>query len=98
MLKNIGNSSSNFSLQKSIYILAQLIMRNRGNKSLKSTLCKKCPYSVRYSVPYFPALGLNTERYGASLRIQSECEKVRTRKTPNTGTFYAVQLFIYHLV
>ena len=84
--------------KKACYILAQLIMRNRGNKSLKSTLCKKCPYSVGYSVPYFAALGLNTERYGVSLRIQSECEKIGTRKTPNTGTFYAVQLFIYHLV
>ena len=26
---------------------------------------------------HFPAFGLNTERYGASLRIQSECGKVR---------------------
>ena len=26
-----------------------------------------------------------------SLRIQSECEKMRTRITPNTDTFYAVQ-------
>ena len=31
--------------------------------------------------PYFPAfgLGLNTERYEVSLRIQSECGKMRTR-------------------
>ena len=26
-----------------------------------------------YSGPYFSAFGQNTERYGASLRIQSEC-------------------------
>ena len=35
-----------------------------------------CVKSVRiwsYSGPYFPALGLNTERYPVSLRIQSEC-------------------------
>ena len=27
--------------------------------------------------------GLNTEKYGASLRIQSECGKIWTRITPN---------------
>ena len=52
-----------------------------------------CVKSVRirsYSGPYFPALRLNTERYSVSLRIQPECEKIRTRITPNTDTFYAV--------
>ena len=29
-------------------------------------------------------------RYFVSLRIQSECGKIRTRITPNTDTFYAV--------
>ena len=28
-----------------------------------------------FSGPYFPAFGLSTERYGVSLRIQSECGK-----------------------
>ena len=54
-----------------------------------------CVKSVRirsYSGPHFPAFGLNTERYGVSLRIQSECGKMRTRITPNTDTFYAVQV------
>ena len=49
-----------------------------------------------YSGPYFPAIGLITERYGVSLRIQSECWKERTRITPNTDSFYALtssQLF-----
>ena len=27
---------------------------------------------------------------GVYLRIQSRCGKMRTRKTPNTGTFHAV--------
>ena len=52
-----------------------------------------CVESVRirsFSGPYFPALGLNTERYGVSLRIQSEYRKIRIRKTPNMDTFYAV--------
>ena len=53
-----------------------------------------CAKSVRirsFSVPYFPAL-LNTERYGVFLSIQSECEKKRTRKTPNTDTIQVVLL------
>ena len=52
-----------------------------------------CVKSVRirsYSGPHFPAFGLNTERSGVSLRIQSECGKIRTRITPNTDIFYAV--------
>ena len=52
-----------------------------------------CVKSVRirsYSDPYFPAFRLNTERYRLSLRIQSECGKIRTRITPNTDTFHAV--------
>ena len=40
-----------------------------------------------FSGPYFLAFGLNTERYGVSLRIQSEWGKMGTRKTPNTDTF-----------
>ena len=43
-----------------------------------------------FSGPSFPAFGLNTERYGISLHIQSEYGKIRTRKTPNTDTLYAV--------
>ena len=33
-----------------------------------------------FSGPYFPAFRLNTERYEVSVRIQSECGKIRTRK------------------
>ena len=47
-----------------------------------------CVKSVRiwsFSGGYFPAFGLNT-----ALRILSECGKIQTRKTPNTGTFHAV--------
>ena len=43
-----------------------------------------------YSGPYFPAFGLNMERYSVSLRIQSACGKIRTRITPNTDPFYPV--------
>ena len=40
-----------------------------------------------FSGPYFPAFGLNTERYFVSLRIQSECRKIRTRKNSIFGHF-----------
>ena len=49
-----------------------------------------CVKSVRirsYSGPHFPAFGLNTDR--VSLRIHSECGKMRTRITPNRDTFHA---------
>ena len=45
---------------------------------LFSELYLHCEKSVRirsYSGPYFPAFGLNTERYTVSLRIQSEWGK-----------------------
>ena len=56
---------------------------------------KHCVKSVRiwsYSGLYFPAFGLNTERYGVSFRIWSECGKMQTRITPNTDTLYAVKI------
>ena len=40
-----------------------------------------------FSGPYFPAFGLNTERYEVSLRIQSERGKLRTRKNSVFGNF-----------
>ena len=53
-----------------------------------------------YSGPHFPTFGLNTQRYGVSLRIQSECGKMRTKITLNTDTFHAVnvayEILIYY--
>ena len=52
-----------------------------------------CVKSVRiqsFSGPYFPTFELNTERYGVSPCILFECRKIRTRKTPNTYPFHAV--------
>ena len=43
-----------------------------------------------YSGLYFPAFGLNKERYGVSLQIKSKCRKKQTGKTPNMDTFHAV--------
>ena len=47
---------------------------------------KVSKYGV-FSDPYFPAFGTNTERYGVSLFIQSECGKTRTRKNSVFGYF-----------
>ena len=52
-----------------------------------------CVKSVRirsFSGPCFLVFGLTTERYGVSLRSQSECEKIRTRKSPNADNFHPV--------
>ena len=46
----------------------------------------------RFYGPFFPAFGLSTERYGVSVRIQSECRKIRGRKTPNTDTFDTAEI------
>ena len=43
-----------------------------------------------YSGPHFPAFGLNTDRYEVSIRIQSDCRKIRTRITPYTANFHAL--------
>ena len=59
-------------------------------KKLYSLHCVKSVRIRRYSGPYFSAFGLNTERYGLSLRIQSKCRKMGTRITPNMDFFYAV--------
>ena len=52
--------------------------------------CVKSVPIGSYSGLHFASFGLNTESYLVSLRIQSECGKMRTRITPNTNNFYAV--------
>ena len=50
----------------------------------------KDPPSWKYgffSGLYFPAFGRNTERYGVSLRIQSESGKIRIRRNSVFGHF-----------
>ena len=55
---------------------------------------KHCVKSVliwKFSGPYFLVFGLNTTRYGVSLRIQSKCGKIQTRQIPNTDFFHSVK-------
>ena len=49
-----------------------------------------------YSGPHFPIFGLNTERYGLSLRIHSKCRIMRTRITPNEDIFHAVSTLVFN--
>ena len=46
----------------------------------KHALRENCPNTEFFSGSYFPAFGLNTEKYPISARIQSKCGKIRTRK------------------
>ena len=46
--------------------------------------------------PYFSAFGLNTERYEVSLRIPSECGKIRTTKNFVFGHFSHSDYFVHH--
>ena len=52
--------------------------------------CLKSVLIRSFSGPYFHTFGLYTERHSVSLRIQPECGKIRTKKTPNTDTFHTV--------
>ena len=65
---------------------------------MKNKICGfHCVKSVRirsFSGQYFPAFGMNTERYGVSPHIQSKCGKIQTRQTPNTDTFHAVFVWL----
>ena len=54
--------------------------------SYPSTVWNVSKYGV-FSGPYFPAFGLNTERYFVSLHIQSECGKIQSRKNSVFGHF-----------
>ena len=52
--------------------------------------CVKSVHIRGYSGPHFSAFGLNREKYGVFLRIQSECGKMRTTITPNMDNFLSV--------
>ena len=54
-------------------------MPTDSTNSAPTTAWKVSKYGV-FSGSYFPVLGLNTEIYGANLRIQPEYGKIRTRK------------------
>ena len=61
-----------------------------NNKTKPDIYCVKSVRIRSYSDTLFATFILNTERYSVSLRIQSECGKIRIRITANTDNFYAV--------
>ena len=63
-----------------------------------SYYCMKSVPTRRFSGPYFPAFRLSTDIYSVSLRIQSECAKIRTRKTPNANNFHVAYVTIFILL
>ena len=77
-------------------LLTETWFHGRKLKICDCTPNASCPISITawkvfeygvFSGPYFPAFGLNTEKYEVSLRIQSECGKARTRKNSAFGHF-----------
>ena len=86
-----------FQFRGHILVLSVLLicLANFSSKwILKSKHCAKSVCIRSYSGPHFPAFGLKTERYEVSLRIQSKCEKIRTRINLNTNTFQTVKAFV----
>ena len=74
------------------YLLIHIIL-TLFEKLFKITHCVKSVRIRSYFGPHFPAFGLNPERYGISLRIQSECGEMRTKINPGSDTFHAVTCF-----
>ena len=65
--------------------------------------CVKSARIHSYSGSYFPVFGLNAERYGVSLRIQSECGKMQSRMSLDMDTFQEVRIsfmefFIHYII
>ena len=78
-------------------LISLMIYRNKVGKFKKSlytfpitlTLRKKLPCpDIFWSV--LSRIWTDYGEIGVSIRIQSECGKIRTRKAPNTDTFHAV--------
>ena len=70
-----------------------------GRKSLclsknvltKVSMREKYPNTEFFSSPYFPAFGLNMERYLVSLRFSPNVGKYGLEKTPYLDTFHTVK-------
>ena len=72
-----------------IYLLSDIDLPSSNNH------CVKGVRIWSYSGSYFPVSGQNTRRYPVSLRIQSECGKIRISITPNTDFFHAANVMHY---
>ena len=59
----------------------------------KSTATRKKHPSTKIFLSLFSLLGLNTDIYRVNLSIQFRCEKIRTRNSLSTDTFYKLLYF-----
>ena len=76
-----------------IYCIINIIKQIQIVVDLTQILhCVKGVHTQSFFGPYFPVFGLNTERYSVSLRILSECRKMRNRTTPNRKIFRSALL------
>ena len=57
---------------------------------MNRTAWKVSVFAVFVVSPYFPAFGLNTDRYAVFFQIESEWGKVLTVKAPNADSFHAL--------
>ena len=84
--RNRNSQKFVFEMFKVQVIIAPEVMRDIFQTEVSlivsdiSTVWKVSKYGV-FSDPYFPAFGLNTERYSVTLGIQSECGKIWTRNS-----------------
>ena len=81
LVENAGKKLSDIK----IWIKTDHSSQNYGPPNLLFPLRKMYPYSELFwsaFSSYFPAFGLNTKRYGVSLRIQSKCGKMRKKCGP----------------
>ena len=88
-LKDLENGLSNKDVTKKHRVPRNTIsiwVKSKHKHCIKSVHIWSC------SGPHFPAVGLNTEPYIVSLRIQSKCGKMQTRIAPNTDIFHALKL------
>ena len=89
-IRNISTKSADIIVESWISFLILLscycfqIILTLFHEMLNHRHCVKNVRMPNFSGWYFSAFGLNTERYGVSLHIQSKCGKIQTRKTPNT--------------
>ena len=65
----------------------RLKVHNKG-LCLPWSLREKCPYSKFF----WSVFSRIWTEYGVSLRIQSKCGKIKTRKTPKADTFHALNI------
>ena len=70
-------------LEKLLWPHFDIIIKSLKKNKLSKFSLSHCVKSVRiqsFSGPFFPAFGLNKERYGVSLRVQFECGKKGSEK------------------